>query len=127
MVDAFSRRDQAKLVTLFSPDVELWTRVQVLSDKHFTGLDGVRDWLDAVEEGYDRFEIIDPTYTTGTDGAVVMSSRLSIQYAGDSYGQSRSVHWVLRVDEERGLIVSFRSFRDRAEALEEAGVSRGDA
>lgn len=127
MVDAFSRRDQERLVTLFSPEVELWTRVQVLPDKYFKGLDGVRDWLEAVDQEYDRFEIIDPEYTPGGGGAVVMSCRLSFQYAGDSYGQSRSVHWVIRVDEEGGLIASFHSFRDRSEALEEAGVSSGDA
>ena len=127
MLEAFAGRDTERLVTMFSPDVDLWTRVKVLEDRHFYGLDGVREWLDSVDEQFERFEVLEPEFIEGRAESVYVSCRLSMRHRGDDYGQARSLHWVMTVDEQRGVIVSFRSFRDRAEALAAAGVSPGGA
>ncbi len=125
LFEGFAARDKEQLLPLFSRDVELWTRVQVLPERHFKGLDAVDDWLRTVDDEFDHFEIVDPQYKLGSGGAVMVSSQLSLRYAGDSYGQARRVHWVLRVD-DGGLISSFRSFRDRSEALRAAGIRSED-
>ena len=54
--------------------------------------------------------------------AVLVACRLRMRYNGDRYGMARTAHWVFCVDEDRGCVVSFRSFRDRSEALEAAGL-----
>jgi hypothetical protein len=122
VVEGFEARDQERLLSLFSPHAEFFTRVLVLDEHHFKGHDGVRQWLDAVDETYERYEIVDPEFAEGAGDAVVVSCRLSLQYRGDTYGMSRAVHWVFRVDEASGCIQSFTSFRDRSEALEAAGL-----
>jgi ketosteroid isomerase-like protein len=122
LVEGFEARDEERLLALFSPDVRFWTRVQVLEDRHFEGLDGVRAWLRAVDEKWDRYEIRDACYCTGEGGQVLVSGRLSLRYRGDTYAQSRAVQWVLTMD-DRSRIVSFRSFRDADEARTAAGVN----
>jgi ketosteroid isomerase-like protein len=127
LVEGFTTRDQARLLSLFSPDVEFWTRVLVLSDHHFQGHDAVREWLRSVEEQFDRFEIVEAEYLTGTDDTVLIAGRISMQGAGENYGQQRAVHWVIRVDETRGVITSFQSFGDDDEARQAAGLSDASA
>jgi ketosteroid isomerase-like protein len=122
VIEAFARRDGDRLLTLFTPDAEFWTRVLVLSDPHFKGHDAVRAWLGAVDEKYDRYEILDVEYLSGAGDSVVVSCRLSLRYRGDSHGMSRSVHWVMHVDEGVGQLRLFTSYRDRAEALDAAGL-----
>ena len=122
-MEAFAARDQRRLLTLFTPDAEFWTRVTVLDGPHFSGHDGVRAWLQAVDEQYDRYEIVDGEYQAGAGDAVLVACRLRMRYKGDRYGMARTAHWVFCVDEDRGCVVSFRSFRDRSEALEAAGLT----
>jgi hypothetical protein len=122
LVEGFAVRDEQRLLALFRQDVRFWTRVQVLDDRHFQGIDAVREWLRAVDAKWERYEIFDAEYRTGEDGTVLVCGRLSLQYRGDKYAQSRAFFWVLIVDPESGLIASFRSFRDRGEALQAAGL-----
>jgi ketosteroid isomerase-like protein len=114
VMEGFAARDRDRLLALFTPDAEFWTRVTVLDGPHFRGHDGVRAWLRAVDEQYDRYEVVD---------AVLVSCRLRMRYKGDRYGMVRTAHWVFRVDEDRGCVVSFTSFRDRSEAVEAAGLA----
>src|SRR4051812_11366005 len=123
VVDGFSARDHGRLLTLFTPDVEFSTRVDVTGETQFRGHDGVRAWLNAVDEKYDRFEIVDCEYGSGAGDAVFASCRLSLRFAGDRYGMSRAAYWVFHVDAQVGRIRSFTSFRDRGEALAAAGLS----
>ena len=79
--------------------------------------------LNAVDEKYDRFELADCEYGAGAGDAVFVSCRLSLQFAGDRYGMSRAAYWVFHVDAHAGRVRSFRSFRDRGEALAAAGLA----
>lgn len=122
VLEGFAARDRERLPTLFAPEVELQTRVDVMGEWHFKGHDGVRAWLAAVDEKYDRFEVVDAEYEVGAGDAVLVACRLRLQYAGDRYGMSRLAYWVFRVDEERGLVRTFTSYRDLAEARAAAGL-----
>jgi len=122
MVEAFADRDLERLLSLYAADLEFFTRVTILPERHFSGHDAVREWMAAVDKEYDRYELIDPEFVAGAGDAVMVTCRLSLRHRGDSYGQSRTAHWVIRVDEDSGLITGFRSFRDREEALEAAGL-----
>jgi hypothetical protein len=123
VMDGFAVRDRERLVSLFTPDVEFRTRVDVTGETEFQGHDGARSWLASVDDKYDRFEIADAEYRAGDGDAVFVSCRLRLRYAGDRYGMSRVAYWVIRVDESQGRVRAFTSFRDRSEALAAAGVS----
>jgi ketosteroid isomerase-like protein len=127
VLEAFAARDVDRLPSLFAPDVEFRTRVDVLGEPDFHGHDGVRAWLAAVDDKYDRFEVIDAEYQPGGGGAVVVSARLRLQYSGDRYGLSRMAYWVFRVDQKDGRVIAFTSFRDLSDALAAAGLTAGDA
>jgi ketosteroid isomerase-like protein len=118
VMEGFAARDRDRLLALFTPDAEFWTRVTVLDGPHFSGHDGVRAWLQ-----YDRYEVVDAEYEAGAGDAVLVSCRLRMRYKGDRYGMVRTAHWVFRVDEASGCVVSFTSFRDRSEAVEAAGLA----
>lgn len=127
VVDGFAARDVERLVSLFSPDVEFRTRVDVMGQVDFAGHDGVRAWLGSVDQTYDCFEIVDAEYQVGATDSVVVSCRLRLRFAGDKYGMARMAYWVFRVDEDRGVVVAFTSYRDHSEALAAAGLSDGGA
>ena len=123
VVNGFAARDRERLLALFTPDAEFATRVDVTGDTRLRGHDGVRAWLDAVDDKYDRYEILDVEYRPGTGDAVFVSCRLRLRFAGDRYGMSRVAYWVFRVDGEVGRVRSFISFRDHGEASAAAGLS----
>jgi hypothetical protein len=127
VLDGFAARDVGKLVSLFSPDAGFRTRVDVMGQVDFSGHDGVRAWLAAVDKTYDHFEIVDAEYQLGKGDSVVVTCQLRLRYAGDRYGMARMAYWVFRVDEERGAVVAFTSYRDQCEALAAAGVNDGGA
>jgi hypothetical protein len=123
VMEGFAARDHESLLSLFWPDAEFSTRVDVTGEAYFSGHDGVRAWLDAVDDKYEHFEILDCEYGSGKGDAVFVSCRLRLRFTGDRYGMSRAVYWVFRVNEETGRVRSFTSFRDRSEALAAAGLS----
>lgn len=127
VLDGFAGRDVERLVSLFSPDVHFRTRVDVMGQVDFSGHDGVRAWLAAVDTTYDHFEVVDAEYLTGEGDAVVVSCHLRLRYAGDQYGMARVAYWVFRVDENRGVVIAFTSYRDESEARAAAGLSAGGA
>jgi ketosteroid isomerase-like protein len=127
VLEGFAARDRERLPTLFAPDVEIRTRVDVTGEWHFRGHDGVRAWLSAVDEKYDRFDVLDAEYEAGAGDAVLVACRLRLQYAGDRYGMSRLAYWVFRVDEDAGLVLTFTSYRDLTDARAAAGLATGGA
>jgi len=126
VLEGFAARDVERLTSLFSPDAEFRTRVDVTGEAHFAGHDAARTWLAAVDNQYDVYEVADAEYRSGAGDAVVVSCRLRLRYAGDRYGMARMAYWVFRVDEARGCVVTFTSYRDLSEALADAGVSDED-
>jgi ketosteroid isomerase-like protein len=123
VADAFTARDEERLLSLSTPDAVFRTRVDVIGEPTFSGHDGIRAWLAAVDEKYDRYEIADAEYRQGAGDAVFVSCRLRLRFAGDRYGMSRMVYWVFLVDENLGCVYGFTSFRDCGEALAAAGLS----
>ncbi|MCU1448106.1 MAG: hypothetical protein JWP02_276 [Acidimicrobiales bacterium] len=126
-LDAFARRDKARFLSLLAPDADFSTRVHVLPETDFTGRDAVDARFAVVDEEYDRFEVLDARYRQGAGDAVLVTCRLSLVFKGEKYGQSRSVSWVFRVDEEREQVLSIRSYRDAGDALRAAGLASGRA
>jgi ketosteroid isomerase-like protein len=125
VMEGFAARDVERLIALFTPDTEFQTRVDVIGEPDFKGYEGAREWLAAVDERYDTFEVVDAEYQPGAGDAVVVSCRLRLRHAGDRYGMSRMAYWVIRVDENRGSVAAFTSFRDLRDACAAAGLSGG--
>ena len=125
VMEGFAARDLDRLVALCAPDAEFRTRVDVTGDPDFRGPDGVREWLAAVDDRFDLYEVTDAEYRAGEGDAVAVSCTLRLRFAGDRYGMARAAHWVFRVDESRECVTAFTSYRDRADALAAAGISGG--
>jgi ketosteroid isomerase-like protein len=125
VMEGFACRDIDRLISLSAPDAEFRTRVDVTGEPEFRGQEGVRAWLGAVDEKYDLYEITDAEYRAGEGDAVVVSCYIRLRFAGDRYGMARTAYWVFRIDEERGLVTAFTSFRDLDDALAAAGISGG--
>jgi len=125
VMEGFAARDVDRLVALCAPDAEFRTRVDVTGEPEFSGPEGVRAWLDAVDDKYDLYEVTDCDYQAGAGDAVAVSCTLRLRFAGDRYGMARTAHWVFRVDDESALVTAFTSYRDRQDALTAAGISGG--
>ncbi len=121
LLEAFANRDVDRLLSLCTADADFRTRVSVLDDSHFSGHDGVRAWLAAVDEQYEHYEVVDCEFQAGSDDSVLVSCRLRLRYQGDRYGMSRTGHGVLHVD-DGGSITAFTSYRDRRDAVRAAGL-----
>jgi ketosteroid isomerase-like protein len=122
-LDAFARRDHARLLSLLTPDAEFSTRVHILPEMEFKGREEVSARFGVVDDEYDRFEVLDICCRDGADGSVLVTCRLALTFKGEAYGQSRRAHWLFRIDEELGQVASITSYRDLPDALRAAGLT----
>jgi ketosteroid isomerase-like protein len=122
VVDATNRRDADAFVADLSPDVEwedtlFWTqRVQT-----YRGRAGVRAWLDEIQEPWESLHVEAEEITETSDGRVfielVMTTR-GKESGVETQFRFWSVVWIAD-----GMVTRRRSFHDRGEALEAAGLS----
>lgn len=119
VLDALSRRDVSRLVTLSDPEVEWRSFFAIGEEGVYRGHDGTRRYLSDLD---DAFEIgradVDDALAVG-DIAVLVGR---IHYRGKASGveTETSAGWVLKF--RNGRVVSFRAFRDPEQALEAVGL-----
>jgi ketosteroid isomerase-like protein len=121
VVDATNRRDADAFVANVSPDVEwedtlFWTQ----RARTYRGRAGVREWLHEIQEPWEGLHIEAEEITDASDGRLFVEFGLTAR--GKESGVETgfrfwSVIWI--VD---GMVTRRRSFHDRAEALEAAGL-----
>ena len=119
---AWNRRDFDNAIADADPDIE-WTMIGATrfpgTEGTYHGHDGVREFWRVFIEPWEEFRIeIEDTQETGD--LVVAHVRF---YAGAREGLELEALFVHLLDFRKGNIVRFRSFDDRAEALEAAGLS----
>jgi ketosteroid isomerase-like protein len=120
-VEATNRRDADAFIANVSPDVEwedtlFWTQ----RARTYRGRAGVRAWLDEIQEPWESLHIEATEITDAGD------DRLFVEFAMTARGKESgaetqfrfwSVIWVAD-----GVVARRRSFHDRAEALDAAGL-----
>src|SRR5688500_156608 len=109
----------------FDPDVELDLRRNVFNPDIYRGHDGVHKMLQGVYDMWNNFEIV-PTEIIGGGDKVLATVRISGTGKESGVEVAMEVMNVWAVHDSKVVRV-IGGFRDRAEALEAAGLSGQDA
>ena len=124
LIDAYNRGDIPSFLDYLDPDVEWIPIMAALEGRVYRGHAGVRRWLDDLATDWEYFE---PCYEEYHD----LGDRVLILGRWRARGRSSGVEltnqpaaWLYKIKD--GRAVWMRTFTDRAEALESAGVSEQD-
>ena len=122
VVDATNRRDPDAFVAALSPDVEwqdtlFWTE----RERTYRGAAEVRDWLNQIWEPWETLHMEALEITTASDGRLFVGFELTARGA-ESGAETRGRFWTV-TEIADGKIRTRQGFRDRAEALEAAGLT----
>ena len=120
-IEAFNRRDADAAVTFASPNVEwedsmFWTEPA----RTYRGRKELRQWIKRVLEPWERISVRADEIVQTQDGRVFV--RLSVIGRGTVSGAETELHGWTVLWFDKGLITARRIFRDRAAALEAAGL-----
>ncbi len=118
--DAFNRGDYDAWITGFDEDVELLDLAETPDTGVFRGHAGARAWIAKLREAWGEGFRFEPQSITQGDDAVVVDTRASGVGTGSGVPIEMTVYMVLRFRDQR--VVWTRSFTDRTEALEAAGL-----
>jgi ketosteroid isomerase-like protein len=121
-VEATNRRDADAFVALVSPDVEwedavFWTE----GPRTFRGRAGVREWLNQVLEPWQSLHLESEGVTDVSGGRFV--ARFDFTARGRESGVETQLRFWALCWVADGRITRREVFRERAEALEAAGLS----
>ena len=119
-VEAFNRRDEAALLDLLDSDVELRPFSAKLSGETYTGAEGVRRWLDELEEEWVEWRIELDDHRS-VDGSILSTGRVIARARDNCLEVDLPAALVSMV--RGGHVVRLESFGDPAEALAAANGS----
>jgi ketosteroid isomerase-like protein len=122
VVDATNRRDPDAFVAALSPDVEwednlFWTE----GGRAYRGAAEVREWLNRVWEPWESLHMEALEISPGGDDRLLVGFELTAR-GKESGAETRARFWTVSEIAD-GKIRRRRSFRDRAQALEAAGLA----
>lgn len=122
IVDATNRRDADAFVAALSPDVEwedtlFWTE----AGHTYRGVAEVRGWLHQVWEPWESLHMEAQEITPAGDDRLVVGFELTAR-GTESGAETQARFWTVSEIAD-GKIRTRRSFRDRAQALEAAGLA----
>jgi ketosteroid isomerase-like protein len=117
--DAFNRRDIAAFIELLDPNVEWVPVLAVLEGSVYRGHGDIRRWLKDLDTDWEFFEVYyeelrdlgDRVLVSGHWRARGRASGVDVENPGTYLYEIKG-----------GKVVSMRTFTDRAEALEAAGI-----
>jgi ketosteroid isomerase-like protein len=119
--EAWNRRDFDVAIEVADPEIE-WTMLGATrfpgTEGTYRGHDGVREFWGTFIEPWDEFRI-EVEGTRGTDDLVVVFVRF---HATAREGLELEAPFVHLAEFRRDKMIRFRSFDDRAQALEAAGL-----
>jgi ketosteroid isomerase-like protein len=121
-LEAFNRRDTDAVVAFVSPDVE-WedSMFRTAPARVHRGRAALREWLDQILEPWESIRVEAEEIYKGSDGRVF--AHLLLTARGVASGVETQLHGWIVLWFANGEITRRRVFRDRAEALEAAGLS----
>jgi uncharacterized protein len=119
--DAFNRGEYELWLAGLDEDVVLLDLEETPDTGVFRGHDGVRAWLAKLQEAWGEGFRFEPMSITQGDGIVVVDTRASGVGVGGGVPIEMTVYMVLRFRDQK--VVWTKSFMDRSEALEVAGLS----
>ena len=121
LIDAFNRRDLDAFVELLDPNVEWIPIMAALEGRVYRGHKGVRAWIEALDEDWEHFEPCFEEFHDLGDRILIFGHWRARGRASGVELDNQPATWLYKIKE--GKVVRMRTFTDRAEALEAAGLS----
>jgi ketosteroid isomerase-like protein len=117
-IDAYNRRDFARLRLLMTEDVELRPPVSVLTGRAYLGHAGIEEWLRDVDESFSTAQIV-PLELTDCGEKVLALTEFVVEGAESRLPLGSELGLVCDVRD--GRIASWIGFFSHAEARKAAG------
>jgi ketosteroid isomerase-like protein len=120
-VDATNRRDADAFVANLSPDVEwedslFWTQ----RARTYRGKVGVRKWFNEIQEPWESLHLEVEEITDASDGRLFVEFAITAR-GKESGAETQFRFWTVTWIAD-GKVTGRKSFHDRAEALDAAGL-----
>jgi ketosteroid isomerase-like protein len=123
-VELFNRRDVAQAIELLDPDIELDLSRNVFNPDIYRGHAGIERWRSVVEDVWDDFHgVAEELIDAGDKVVAAVTMRGKGKESGVDVKMQVFQVWTLRDSKVVRLV---GGYRDRSEALEAAGVRRGE-
>jgi ketosteroid isomerase-like protein len=118
--ERWSQGDFSASLAVLDPDVEFVVRPPIPDAGTYAGIDALRDYTRAFLEPWERIAIEAEDYTESADRVLVAVRQCGVGGGSGVATEFRYFHvWTFR----DGRAVRLESIRDRAEALEAAGLA----
>jgi ketosteroid isomerase-like protein len=119
--ELLTARDFSALVELVDPDVVIDLSRNVFNPARYRGRDGVRRWVEGVDEIWEDFHL-EPEELIDAGDSVFAGARISGKGRGSGVEAEMQIFAIWTLRESKVSHVT-GGYRDRAEALEAAGLS----
>jgi len=124
LIDAYNRGDVDSFIAELHPDVEWIPIMAALEGRVYRGHDAVRRWLDDIAAHWDYFEPCYEEYHDLGDRVMIYGRWRARAHTSGVVLENQPATWLYEFSD--GKAVWMRTFTDRTEALEAAGLSPGD-
>jgi ketosteroid isomerase-like protein len=124
LIEAYNRGDIPSFLELLDPDVEWIPIMAALEGRVYRGREGVRRWLDDIARDWEYFEPCYEEYHDLGDRVLILGTWRARGRASGVELENQPATWLYEIKD--GRAVWMRTFTDRAEALEAAGLSEHD-
>jgi ketosteroid isomerase-like protein len=118
-IEAFNRRDGPRFGALLADDAEIVPVRAALEGTVYRGPDAAEQYCAAVEESWENLAWEVEEVRDGGDWVVALG-RIRGEGRGSGAAIDARAGWVARF--QNGLITTFRTYPDRADALEAVGL-----
>src|SRR5262245_28964806 len=121
LIDAYNRGDVESFLAEMDPDIEWIPIMAVLEGRVYRGHDQIRGWLEDIARDWEYFEPCYEEYHDLGDRVLIFGRWRARARASGVVLENQPATWLYEVKD--GKAAWMRTFTDRAEALEAAGLS----
>jgi ketosteroid isomerase-like protein len=121
---AFNRRDIPAFLESLDPDVEWMPIMAALEGRVYRGHAGVRQWIEELAADWELFEVHTEDFRDLGDRVLVLGHWRARGRGSGVQLENQAAAWLSEV--KGGKVVRMRTYSDRREALEAAGLSEKD-
>lgn len=121
IAEKFNARDNDGLLELLDPDVEWVPIMAALEGRVYRGHEGVLRWLDDLESDWDEFQTRPDEFHDLGDRVLALGSWYARGRASGIEFENQPASWLWQF--KAGRAIRLRTYTDRAEALEAAGIT----
>jgi ketosteroid isomerase-like protein len=117
---AFNRRDVEAILSVWDEEAEFRPVTTAFEGAVYRGHEGLRRWMREVDEDWDVFEAHGDEYRDLGDAVLALGRWHARGRASGIVLDVQTAAWLARL--RNGKVVWYRTFSDRAEAFEAAGL-----